>query len=83
MSNHPNRSISSEWRYAYVCPRGFANEFRIWKVRASDIPAVAELQEWIDAHSPDRNPSGDAYWMRPSHQQARHAIDWADRQYAR
>ena len=84
MTNHPNRTLGSEWRYAYICPRGFQNEHKVWKVRASDAEAVAALQEWIDAHSADRNEhGGDAYWFRPSGQQARFAIDWADRQFVR
>jgi hypothetical protein len=84
MTNHPTRTIDAEWRYAFVSPRGFQNEFKVWKVPASDTQAVAELQEWIDVHSADSNQhGGDAYWFRPSPKQARFAIDWADRQFVR
>lgn len=72
----------NDWRYAYVSPRGFANEYQIWRVRVSDASGVAELQDLIAAFEADHNESGgDAYWFEPSARQARRAVDWADRQY--
>lgn len=69
-------------KYAYICPRGFANEYRIWKCDANDAHAVAELQAEIDARCADANPCGDAYWIEPSPNQKRQAIDWLDRRFA-
>lgn len=68
-------------KYAYICPRGFANEYRIWKCKADDANAIAELQSEIDTYKADANPGSDAYWIDPTPNQKHIAIDWADRQF--
>lgn len=65
-------------RYAYICPRGFANEIAYWRVQPAD---VATVQELIDTYTDDTN--GHAGWIeRPSYREITSAIDWADRQYS-
>jgi hypothetical protein len=56
-NNHPSRNV----RYAYVSPRGFANEFTVYSVAASDKIAVGHLQALIDRHDADNG--GDSYWL--------------------
>jgi hypothetical protein len=55
MTNHPNRS---NYRYFRVCPRGFANEVRYYKV---PLDKIAEVDAEY-ANFEDNNPGASCGW---------------------
>ena len=73
--NHPGRS---NYRYFRVCPRGFSNEVRYYRV---PLDKVGEVEAEYGDFS-DRNPSGSAGWTTDkAARMPGTAIDWADRGY--
>lgn len=72
MANHPNRDC----KYAFISPRGFANEFVVWRVRPAD---VATVQALLDTYTDDT--SAVAKWLDGPDARKRQAIDWEDRRF--
>lgn len=69
----------TEYRYFKVSPRGFSNEFRIYRVKPEQ---VAEVEATYEGFEDDVERGGFAIWTtdkaasRPGV-----AIDWADREF--
>lgn len=75
MSNHPNRS---KYRYFRVCPRGFWNEVRYYRV---PIDKTAEVETEY-ANFEDNNPGASCGWTKDSRARVHGvAVDWADRNW--
>jgi len=76
MTNHPNRST---YRYFKVSPRGFANEYTIYRV---PLDKVDEVELEYDGYA-DQEPGRWCGWTTDRRATIPGvAVDWADQHYA-